>query len=329
MNPDQNQQQQHQQPHQRPQNPQNQPNTQPRTLLKFILRGLENGVTNAILQPLNTAVMFNQTKSVNPYIQKHKTQIPLNSFFDLLRHLKARDGSYKLWNCFLSSTFTFAALSYRLSAKKFIMKKIFKIETSGPIQRENRPPRRVSVPEALKFYVGCLFSDTITYILYYPLEVGLVKILTDYAPIPKYEHLLDCLTKILSRDGLRGLFQGFKIKFAQIAIFSASTTFLFFLGQSNSIFPQNRKNKGILYHFVGLVESIFTSPLVCLWRRILVAPGGEAALWAGLGLFGGLWVHFLNFGVQVTNMYVMRWEERLRVEMEDLRRQEGGVGGQG
>ena len=269
---------------------------------------LSVGLFYSATQPVQTMLLFSQTKDLNPYLVNNG--IKLDSVLDLYRHFKKRDGSYKLMNCFWGNMLTSSISWSMLQIRGYLVTRALKIQR--PVIRrdpETQKPQKPTLKESLQVFTHFCSSNLIQSLVCYPFMSSVIKLMTDYEPVPHFDHLVDCLCKTVEKDGFFGLYRGFKFEVLGILISGVFESFLFWRNLPNVYKISTYKDETVLFHAVRFVEKALEYALMALRSRCLVNPGAEPLLrWE---LFNGFWFQCFASGCSFTGWLLLKYAETL------------------
>ena len=86
----------------------------------------------------------------------------------------------------------------------------YQLETKYNFKKFSQAPEGFT--DIAKFFIKDFSCYMFVDLMVYPLEILLTKLSADAGKVREYANPLDCLTKIVSQNGLKGLYVGFSIK---------------------------------------------------------------------------------------------------------------------
>ena len=250
------------------------------TFDSYGLEILRLGLITSFRVPLDRMLLFHQTKDVNPYLIKH--EIKLSSVLDLYDYFKDRDGFFRLYICFFSAFLNTIIKSSTGRLKRRLSSKVFKALGGRGKLRYPSQSQKVTLRDTLNYFIAMTASDLSVSLLYYPFESALHRLLADYEPLPQFDHLVDCLCKIVERDGFLGLYRGFQFEVLKKLVVNFRDTIFYWWK-----FNPNTSDGTLFSSSVSLVGKVVWYALEALRNRSLVAPGAE--LKSVFDVFNGFW----------------------------------------
>ena len=261
---------------------------EPHKLKAAIREGLINGATESLIYPLKVFYCFNFTKSINPFIARNN--IRMNSSLDYYAYFKKRDGTYRIWNCFWSGSLDTVLESVSESLKGYLLNDVLKFTDSSLVDPTTGELPKISAKKALRFLFVCFGVDIITAIIDNPFALLWVRMVSDYEPVPQYDHIVDCWCKTVEKDGFLGLFKSLGWSILGRFVESATNALLYYNNQPNALFEFSNDTLdriGWVYYAVNFLSVAVSYPIDKLFFQGVF---GKPKLRFGPGLYDGVWL---------------------------------------
>ena len=268
------------------------------TLASYVKEGLAVGLGEAVFFPLHSLHVFYHTKNVNPYLLNNN--IRLKSALDLYSYFKKRDGSSKIWNCFWSGMFAMEVETAMITLKRYYLAHVFNFKDSYvPDPSTGRIPK-ITAKKAIRYLFVSFGFDLLTSLVSIPFEALWTKMVTDYEPVPQYNHIVDCFCKAVEKDGLLGLWKAYGPSVAIRFIESAFDAFYYYRNQ-----PNDNSDASMLGFYEKpwryFLLEVFKYGLIYPLNRWLISSniGEKPQLKFGKGLFSGFWIPCVPLSIEV------------------------------
>ena len=275
------------------------------TLRSYLQEGIFTSWGEALVYPIHAAHVFYHTKDANQYLLKNNLRI--RSPLDMYAYFKKRDGTYRFFNCVWSCTLLQAAESCMTNLKRYDLHQVFDYKDSYLPEPSTGQLPKISVKKAMKYMFICFGFDILTTAVCIPIETLWTKMVTDYEPVPQYDHIVDCLTKTVEKEGFLGLFKVFGYSVLIWFIQSAFDAYFYYNNEPNrnsDLTLAAGFDKSWRHLFLGLLTDVIISPINrCLFCKIIE---GEPNLKLGGGLFDGFWIGSIALCSDVLAKVVMQ-----------------------
>merc|ERR1711935_656336 len=239
----------------------------------FLIGGTSAAVSKTIVAPIERVKLLLQVQDANKNIAVENRY---NGIGDCFKRVVSEQGFGALWRGNLANVVRY----FPTQALNFACKDFYK-KTLYPYNPKTDPG---------KFFIGNCASGGAagapSLCFVFPLDFARTRLAADVGSGPEgkreFNGLIDCLKKISTKDGVKGLYNGFGISVIGIIFYRASYFGLFDTGKI--LFLGEKPN--LLYVFalgqlVTVSAGIISYPLDTVRRRLMMSSGAEVKLYNG------------------------------------------------
>ena len=287
-------------------------NAGPKGITHYVREGLIAGAVVSFTYPLEAMSVFYHTSDVNPYLLR--TDLKLKTPKDMYSYFNKRDGSYKIFSCYWSGLLDCTCEIVRMYIKYYFTSEVFKFKSSAALDPVSGKPRKVSLKESVRVFLGTFLVDSLTAVLISPVDTLFIKLVSDYEPVPQFENIVDCFCKTVEKEGFAGLFRplGYKILYT---FFDCLIETLFFsMNYPSDIIqetqPNNTKKCDLRYYFLKYLKIAITYPLDRLFYRAAILA--DVPFEIGFGSYTGYWLESLTNTLELGTYL---WNHHLKGEL--------------
>ena len=249
------------------------PKKQSNFLVDFMVAGISAGVSKTIVAPIERVKLLLQVQDASSSI---KPEDRYNGIGDCFQRVVKEQGFTSLWRGNAANVIRYFPTQALNFACKDQYKKIF-----NPYNPKTEP---------FKFFVGNCMSGgaagATSLCVVYPLDFARTRLAADVGSGGQREFggLVDCLQKILAKDGAQGLYRGFGISVVGIIAYRASYFGMFDTGKA-ILFP-DAKNANVLMMWafaqvVTVSAGVVSYPLDTVRRRLMMDSGRAEKMYNG------------------------------------------------
>ena len=241
-------------------------------VMNFLAGGVSAAVSKTIVAPIERVKLLLQVQYANPNIPKEQQYKGIG---DCFMRVSGEQGVMALWRGNLANVIRY----FPTQAINFACKDFYKAYLC-PFNPKKEP---------VKFFMGNMASGgaagATSLCFVYPLDFARTRLAADVGDAEgrrEFNGLVDCLKKILAKDGINGLYQGFGISVIGIIFYRASYFGLFDTGKA--ILIGDRKNLFLTFmlgQVVTVSAGIISYPLDTVRRRLMMTSGAKEKLYNG------------------------------------------------
>jgi len=241
--------------------------------MNFLAGGVSAAVSKTIVAPIERVKLLLQVQYANPNIPKEQQYKGIGDCFS---RVVSEQGVGSLWRGNLANVIRY----FPTQALNFACKDTYK-KYLCPYNPKKEP---------VKFFMGNMASGgaagATSLCVVYPLDFARTRLAADVGSGPEgkreFDGLVDCLKKILAKDGVSGLYQGFGISVIGIIFYRASYFGLFDTGKAVLL----GEKPGLMATFmlgqvVTVSAGIISYPLDTVRRRLMMTSGSKEKLYNG------------------------------------------------
>merc|ERR1712151_212435 len=192
-------------------------------LVDFFVGGISAAVSKTVVAPIERVKLLLQVQDANPNIPADQRY---NGIGDCFNRVKAEQGIGAFWRGNMANLIRY----FPTQALNFACKDKYKEIFMGKTNPKTEP---------VKFFMGNMASGgaagATSLCFVYPLDFARTRLAADVGDAEgkrEFNGLVDCLKKILAKDGVSGLYQGFGISVIGIIFYRASYFGLFDTGKA-------------------------------------------------------------------------------------------------
>ena len=266
----------------------NQPQ-EPKTLRSYLSDGIVVGGVTMFVYPLEAMLSFYHTKDVNPYLLENN--IKLKSPLGLFQFFKKRDGTYKLWSCFWSGGLGCMAEYINMYTKRYFLVEVMDFKDSYRLDPRTGQKPKISLKKAVRYFFISFGWNVVSSTFIQPLITPFQKMLADYEPVPQYDNFVDCVCKILEKQGFLGLLRGLGYRILLKSIECGFGAFLYYHNQPNDdncITEDSSDYVNDLYYGVTILSLAICYPIERMVYRAMI--GCDSGLELGVDLLQGFFL---------------------------------------
>ena len=239
----------------------------------FLIGGVSAAVSKTIVAPIERVKLLLQVQDASATI---KPEDRYNGIGDCFSRVIKEQGFASLWRGNLANVVRYFPTQALNFAFKDFYKKIF-----NPYNPKTEP---------VMFFIGNCASGgaagATSLTVVYPLDFARTRLAADVGSGGEREFngLVDCLKKILAKDGPAGLYRGFGISVIGIVAYRASYFGMFDTGKA-ILFPDAKKASTLAMwgyaQFVTVSAGIISYPLDTVRRRLMMDSGRKEKMYNG------------------------------------------------
>lgn len=239
----------------------------------FLIGGVSAAVSKTIVAPIERVKLLLQVQDAS---QSIKPEDRYNGIGDCFRRVLSEQGFSSFWRGNLANVIRYFPTQALNFAFKDFYKTIF-----NPYNQKTDPGM---------FFIGNCMSGgaagATSLTVVYPLDFARTRLAADVGSGGEREFggLIDCLTKILAKDGPQGLYRGFGISVVGIIAYRAAYFGMFDTGKP--MFFPDAKNANVfaMWMFAQIVTvsaGILSYPLDTVRRRLMMDSGRAEKMYNG------------------------------------------------
>merc|ERR1712072_303283 len=242
-------------------------------LLNFMLGGVSGCVGKTIVAPTERIKLIMQTQSSTTAGPRHGLIRPQYSgLVDCFKKVIRKEGFVNLWKGNGVNTFKiFPMNAFSLALKDFF----------GRIIKVRNPEQNKAKFLASQMLSGGL-AGACTITMVFPLDFARTKLSTDVVKGGKrqYSGLVDCFTKVVKTEGLRGVYSGISTALAGVFLYKALSLGIYdYLKQTSLSDPETSfLKKFVIANAVTQATNVLLYPLDTIGRSQMVAAGNKKAI---------------------------------------------------
>ena len=239
----------------------------------FMIGGVSAAVSKTIVAPIERVKLLLQVQDASSTI---KAEDRYNGIGDCFARVYKEQGLASFWRGNLANVIRYFPTQALNFAFKDFYKTIF-----NPYNPKQEP---------VKFFVGNCMSGgaagATSLTVVYPLDFARTRLAADVGQggDREFNGLVDCLKKILAKDGPQGLYRGFGISVVGIIAYRASYFGMFDTGKA-VLFPDAKKaNVFAMWafaQFVTVSAGVVSYPLDTVRRRLMMDSGRAEKMYNG------------------------------------------------
>jgi solute carrier family 25 (adenine nucleotide translocator) protein 4/5/6/31 len=242
-------------------------------LVDFMIGGVSAAVSKTVVAPIERVKLLLQVQDANKKIAADKRY---NGIGDCFSRVIKEQGFASLWRGNLANVIRY----FPTQALNFACKDFYK-KTLCPYNPKKEP---------VKFFMGNMASGgaagATSLCVVYPLDFARTRLAADVGSGGEREFngLVDCLKKILVKDGPVGLYRGFGISVVGIIIYRASYFGMFDTGKVLLFEDMKKANFFAVWAFAQVVTvgaGIASYPLDTVRRRLMMTSGAKEKMYNG------------------------------------------------
>ena len=239
----------------------------------FMIGGVSAAVSKTLVAPIERVKLLLQVQDASTTI---KAENRYKGIGDCFSRVIAEQGFASLWRGNLANVIRYFPTQALNFAFKDLYKNIF-----NPYNPKKEP---------FKFFIGnCLSggaAGATSLTVVYPLDFARTRLAADVGSGGEREFngLVDCLQKILAKDGPAGLYRGFGISVIGIIAYRASYFGMFDTGKA-MMFPDAKAANVLAMwafaQFVTVGAGVVSYPLDTVRRRLMMDSGRKEKMYNG------------------------------------------------
>jgi len=239
----------------------------------FMIGGVSAAVSKTIVAPIERVKLLLQVQDASSSI---KAEDRYNGIGDCFSRVIKEQGFASLWRGNLANVIRY----FPTQALNFAFKDFYK-KTFNPYNPKKEP---------VKFFIGNCASGgaagATSLTVVYPLDFARTRLAADVGSGGEREFsgLVDCLKKILAKDGPQGLYRGFGISVVGIIAYRASYFGMFDTGKAMMFPDAKAANVLAMWAFAQVVTvsaGIVSYPLDTVRRRLMMDSGRKEKMYNG------------------------------------------------
>ena len=234
------------------------------------------GATYLLIHPFANMQIYAESKAYHPFLLANN--LKFRSVFDFYKYFNTRDRGSRMWRGLFPGMVWSMGLAYKLRFSNNLA------QDPKVVPGKDEPK---TLKNAFKVFLAELRVRVIFELALYPLEVILVKVVSDLEPISKHSGVVDCITSTLKEEGFQGLYRGIPFKIAHVLFESAFSALGYTLG-FNLMNDLDSENKSLNQSLFQLGQLLIGYPLEVQRTRTIVGCKPDVEILGGrIGLYTG------------------------------------------
>jgi solute carrier family 25 (adenine nucleotide translocator) protein 4/5/6/31 len=242
-------------------------------LTDFLIGGCSAAVSKTLVAPIERVKLLLQVQDANKNIP---VELRYKGIGDCFSRVTSEQGVKALWRGNLANVIRYFPTQALNFATKDYYKTIF-----NPYNPKTQPG---------KFFMGNMASGgaagATSLCFVYPLDFARTRLAADVGSGTdrEFSGMVDCLTKIVAKDGVQGLYRGFGISVVGIIAYRASYFGMFDTGKVILFEDPRKANFFAMWGFaqvVTVVSGIASYPLDTVRRRLMMTSGAKVKMYDG------------------------------------------------
>ena len=229
-------------------------------LIDFLSGGISGTIAKTIIAPLEIVKLIHQTQSHEKYKKK--------GILLSIKHLIKEKGIFSLWRGNLSNILRY----FPLQAINFSVKGQIDDIITGKFNNNQNLINKHPYEFFLRKLLCGGIAGAIGLFCVYPLDFTRTKLGVDVKK--EYNGIYDCIKKIIKKEGIKGVYQGFGVSIIGIIIYRGFYFGLYDFGKKYFL----KSNNSLIYKFimaqsVSLISENISYPIDTIRRRLMVESG--------------------------------------------------------
>lgn len=241
-------------------------------LIDWLAGGIAAGVSKTAVAPIERVKLLIQTQDANPDILSGKVE-RYTGIVNCFTRVAAEQGTAALWRGNLANVVRY----FPTQAFNFAFKDFFK----------NLFPNYSPKEQFWQFFASNMASGGLagagSLAIVYPLDFARTRLAADVGSAREFTGLVDCLSKVAKKSGVKALYDGFGVSVQGIIIYRGAYFGLYDTGKGALFADPKNINffaKWAWAQCVTAIAGVVSYPFDTIRRRMMMQSGKDVQLYA-------------------------------------------------